>query len=471
MVEPTWWNAVKGTGEAAGALGAGFLKAVSGAANDILPDYPAGSRAKVAAEIKTDPILNYQGGPEAQPILNTVGTAAKPLAQALDAIHSGIAQVAGKRTADVVGDVAALSPAARGVFSPGKTVAQAAQDAAASLKQYQDLGYVVPPATTNPSILNRTLEGTAGKLTTAQAAASRNMEVTNNLVRQELKLPAGTPLTQETMDAVRQAQSPVYESLKQIPDIKFGPEYNQELDSLATTAKKITTTLPKYRATGSEQVQQLIDSLKPENGTMDGETAIELSKSLRSEAASNELLASRTGDPAARTLARAYRGAGEAVENAIEKHLNDIGQPELAQNFDDARRTIAKTYSVQNALDGAGNVDATKLGKQLLKGKPLSGNLETAANFANAFPKSARIIKESLPGMSPLDVYGGAAVEAATGNPAGLLIGPTRMAVRGALLSPLGQRLAQPGATSLRDLMQSAMLPTDIAANAPQRTE
>jgi hypothetical protein len=468
-VPDTWWNAVKGVGESAGVVGSGFLKAVNKGANDILPDWPAGSRAKVANEIENDPVLNYRGGPEAQPILDVIGTATKPLADAAHDVHSIIALGAGTRAADMVSDVATLAPAVRDVFGSAEKAA-ATQDAV-SLKRYQDAGYVVPPATTNPTVLNRVVEGTAGKLTTAQAASARNMEVTNNLVRQELKLPSGAPLTQETLQTVRDAQSPTYEALKSIPDIKFGPEYEQELDTLSTTAKKITSTLPKYRATGSEQVQQLVDSLKPQGGTMDGETAIELTKSLRAEAASQELTASRTGDPTARALARAYRGAGEAVENAIERHLQANGQPQLARQFDDARRTIAKTYSVQNALDGAGNVDATKLGKQLIKGKPLSGNLETAANFANAYPKAARVIKESLPGMSPLDVYGGAALEAGTGNMAGLLLGPARLAARSALLSPWGQRLATPGAGGLGSAVRSSVLPLDAAANAPQKTE
>lgn len=333
-------------------------------------------------------------------------------------------------------------------------------DEASLLKKSQDLGYVVPPATSNPTMTNKLAEGFAGKLSTAQAASVKNMEVTNSLVRSELGLPEGMPLTHEALESVRAAQSPAYEAIKAVPEIKFGTDYEKELDALTGTANKITSALPNYKATGSEQVKSLVESLKPTNGVMDGETAVELSKSLRAEAAAQEQLASRSGDPTARTLGRAYRGAGEAVENAIESHLNQIGKPELAKNWDEARRTIAKTYSVENALDGAGNVDATKLGKQLIKGKPLSGNLEAAANFANAYPKAARVIKESMPGMSPLDVYGGAAMEAVSGNPAALLIGPGRMATRAGLLSPLGQRMGLP-------MGHGPTLPTNMAPVTP----
>lgn len=442
-VAPTWGNALKGVGQSALALGSGTLKALDLAANDILPGEE--NRKKLAAEIETDPVLNYKAGPEAQPIMDALGIVAKPISNAAQFAHNAIAGVTNERTAQIAGDVGTLASSYGRV---GATAPAAAADTA--LTRAQKLGYVVPPATSNPNIANSVAEGFAGKLTTAQAASMRNQSVTNRLVRSELGLPEDAPLTSETLDGVRSSQSPAYEAIKAIPDIKFGPDYASELDKLTGTANKITATLPNYRSTGSEQVKSLIDSLKPAGGVMDGETAVELSKSLRSEASSYELAASRTGDPQSRTLARAYRGSAEAVENSIESHLNDIGKPELAKDWDDARRTIAKTYSVQNALDGAGNVDATKLGKQLLKGKPLSGNLEAAADFANSYPKAARTLKESVPGMSPLDVYGGAAMEAVTGNPLALAVGPARMAARSALLSPLGQKMARPGAIDVR---------------------
>jgi hypothetical protein len=106
----------KGMGEAALATGAGTLRAISGAANDILPDSQSG-RARLAAEIAQDPILNYRGGPEAQQYLKGINTALSPVTWAANKIHQGIAAVAGDRAADVAGDVATLLPAARGTIN------------------------------------------------------------------------------------------------------------------------------------------------------------------------------------------------------------------------------------------------------------------------------------------------------------------------------------------------------------------
>lgn len=445
-VPNTWWNAVKGVGESGLALGSAGLKALNKAVNDILPGEE--ERASLAREIETDPVLNYRAGPEAAPVLNTVSAVGKPIGNALDWIHDAIARSTTPRIADVAGDIGTIATS-YGALGERGTATSPKSPQAQALEEGQKLGYVVPPATTNPTLINKVTEGFAGKLTTAQEASVRNQEVTNGLVRREFNLPSDTPLTPEAMEDIRAAQGKAYQNVSKVPEIKFDTQYEKDLDALTTTSKKITTALPNYQATGAQQVQQLIDSLKPAGGKMDGETAVELSKSLRSEASSYQSAADRMGDPQARLLARTYRGAAEAVENAVERHLQGTGQGDLATEWDKARTTIAKTYSVQNAMDGAGNVDALKLGKQLLKGKPLSGNLEAAAQFANAFPKAARNLKESIPGISPLDYYAGVATEAATGNPTGLLLGPVRMGVRQGLLSSPGQYLARPGNATL----------------------
>jgi hypothetical protein len=339
----------------------------------------------------------------------------------------------------------------KGVTPPEPVKPTVTQDV---LKKGQDLGYVVPPTTTNPTVFNKVAEGVVGKQSTAQLASIKNQPITDSLVRKEFGLDHNDELTPDTMAQIRSEQSPAYQAVAAIPEIKFGPSYNKELGSLTKTADKITSALPGFKSTGAEQVQQLVQSLKPENGSMDGETAVELSKTLRNEASTYEASSNRTGAPNDKALAKAYRGAATAVENAIQDHLQSIGKPELADNWDNARRTIAKTYSVQDALDGAGHVDASKLAKQSIKGKPLSGNLEAIADFANAFPKATNLkwSKESVPGLSPLDVYGGSALGLAAGvhegavlpAAAGAMVPLSRMAGRSALLSKPGQKLATP---------------------------
>src|SRR6202020_2710 len=102
-----------------------------------------------------------------------------------------------------------------------------------------------------------------------------------------------------------------------------------------------------------------------------------LSKTLRARAAQLDKAQGITasGDIPS-DLADAHRDAAEAIENATKSHLENTDRGDLAQDWDDARVYTAKTYSAQDALDGAGNVNVSKLKQQILKGKPLSGNLE-----------------------------------------------------------------------------------------------
>jgi hypothetical protein len=298
-------------------------------------------------------------------------------------------------------------------------------------------GYVVPPATTNPSIVNRVVEGFAGKASVAQAAAIKNQPITDGLARSALGLPPDAELTPETMDAVRAPAGQVYAQVAGSGRISIDPQYQADLSKITEASNTIKGDLPNYSSGAQDEIQNLVKSIVPENGTMDATTAVALSKDLRKNANANYNMAARTGDSTRTDIARAQQAAAGAVEDQVERHLTAQGQPDLATDWDNARTTIAKSYTVQNALDGAGHVDATKLGKQLLKGKPLSDELETAANFANAFPKAARVApgKESMPGMSPLDVYGSVAASLGTGSPLPMLLGPGRMAARSMALS------------------------------------
>jgi hypothetical protein len=111
-------GSLPGLGEAALATGAGALKGISHAANDLMPDWN-GSRAAVENEIQTDPILNYRGGPEAQPYLEGLSKVTAPIASAGAKAHQFISDAVSPRAADRWADAANLLPAARGLRPEG----------------------------------------------------------------------------------------------------------------------------------------------------------------------------------------------------------------------------------------------------------------------------------------------------------------------------------------------------------------
>jgi hypothetical protein len=122
------------------------------------------------------------------------------------------------------------------------------------------------------------------------------------------------------------------------------------------------------------------------------------------------------------------------------------------------------SHTVENALtEATGNVSATKLGQQLTKGKPLSGELETAARFAQAFPKAAKEVNESMPGISPLDYYGSVGAAGLFQNPTLLMIPAIRMGIREALLSPWGQKAAVEGTKAVSGAPATIGIPASTA--------
>lgn len=336
---------------------------------------------------------------------------------------------------------AALPPAAAAAGKVGQAVgrvvtgpAQSAETAAA-VRAARDAGYVVPPTQAKPTLINRALEGLSGKITTAQNASARNQVVTNGLAAKALGLPRDTQITPDLLAGIRDSAGKAYDAVGAAGTITPGPKYDAALDAIAASAKKAASGFPSAKPS---PVIDLVDSLR--SPVFDAESAVAKIKELRSTADD----AFRSGNT---DVGRAAKSASKALEDAIERHLAGSGQKGLLNGFRDARTLIAKTYSVQNALNPAtGTIDAKALARSLRSGKPLSGEMKQAAEFASAFPKAAQATEGmgSLPQVSPLDYGAAVAAMLAMGDPTYLATVLARPAARATALSPLVQdRLIQ----------------------------
>jgi hypothetical protein len=303
-------------------------------------------------------------------------------------------------------------------------------DMAAAIKAARGQGYVIPPTQANPTLGNRLLEGLAGKISTAQNASAANQGITNRLAAESLGLPGDTKLTADVLRSVRDAAGQAYQAVGNAGTITPGAKYMQALDDIAAPHIKAMQGFPNAKAS---PVLDLVESLK--SPAFDAGSAVAKIKELRSAADD----AFRTGNT---DIGRAAKKASGALEDALEDHLQAIGQPDALKAFRDARTTIAKTYTVEKALNqSSGTVEAKKLAAQLQKGKPLSGELRSIAEFAARFPKASQAVEGmgSLPQTSPLDWATGVGMSAATSSPLGLLSIAARPAARKAVLSPMVQ--------------------------------
>jgi hypothetical protein len=293
------------------------------------------------------------------------------------------------------------------------------------------------------------IESVSGKAQTQQSATVRNQQVTNRLVREELGMPKGSPITRDSLGAIRSQAGNVYKAVKGSGRITADAQYQSDVQGLASAANQVASDFPDLNLAGSAEIQSLQQALlRPD---FDASSAVELIKQLRKEASAN--LKWNVADPSKTALGLAQKEAAGIVEDQLERHLRATGKGQLAVAFDKARTLIAKTYSVESALnEGSGNVVATKLASQLRAHKPLSGNLELAARFASSFDKVAGEQKTSA-GVSAVDALVGAA-GGATVDPSLFALPLARIGARGALLSGPGQRLATPSYAPRNTLLE-----------------
>jgi hypothetical protein len=256
-------------------------------------------------------------------------------------------------TGAVVGSIA--GPAMKAVGAVGKSIGENAASKYAdalskfnrqapvreTLKEGMEAGYVVPPNLVNPSTKNAIIESFSGKQATGQLASVKNQDVTEKLVRESLGLADDAPLTKSALEQIRKVQGGAYQKISEL-----SPQAGADLEAL---------------------------------------------KQARNDAQGWFNAYNRSASPADLAKAKEARGLTDALELQLEQHAKDAGKADLIPALKEARQQIAKTYTVERALnDASGTVNAKVLARLYEKGKPLSGGLETAGKFASAFPSVAQ---------------------------------------------------------------------------------
>lgn len=324
-------------------------------------------------------------------------------------------------------------------------------EVAASVKAARDLGYVIPPTQAKPSLGNRLLEGLSGKISTAQNASARNAGVTNELARKAI---GASELSDEGLSAVRAEANKAYDALASVGEFKVDDAFRAGLSKIQPQ------TIP---GTKNADVSGLVETLSIQQ-KFDAQATINTVKQLRFDGFANKI----APDPTKRALGQAQLKAAGELEGLIERNLKASGQDGLLDAFKQARQVLAKTHTVEKALNKAsGNVDASVLRRELEKGKPLSGELKSIAEFAQRFPKAAQSVEKmgSLPQTSPLDWAAVGSLAALMGEPTAMLGVAARPLARSAALSPMVQdRLIQEAGPGLLSSPEMQLL---LARSAP----
>jgi hypothetical protein len=336
---------------------------------------------------------------------------------------------------------AALPPALKAVGATGNALGRVIagptvpENIRAGVEAARAAGLVVPPTQARPTLANRLMEGFAGKITTAQNASARNQPVLNELAKKAI---GADDLTPEGLAAVRKTANSAYDQLAQVGQFKADDAFKAALEKAGASTKEMQKNFPELV---NSKVDDLVSGLSS-RGEFDAQSTIEAIKQFRSNGSANRIAI----DPAQKALGKAQMQIAGALEDMIDRNLQAAGSKNLLDGYRAARQTLAKVYDVEKALNPAsGNVDAKKFAALLKKGRPLTGELKTIAEFGSQFPKAAQTLEGmgSLPQSSPLDWTAAGMASLATSNPlmmAGVLARP---AARAATLSPMVQnRLA-----------------------------
>jgi len=300
--------------------------------------------------------------------LSDMGTAQYDLASRGGFLPGGFLPAAGSMIAEKIAGpewagVGALTPSAaisgyNRLREPSLRAAEARNQVRdATLREAQDKGYVLPPSQVNPTAVGNAVESFAGKAALKQEAELKNQQVTNRLVREELNIPANTPITDGLLDTLR---------------TKAAEPYRQ----IAAMSKS-------------------------------AETALQRLRDVRAEAKDQWMYWDRQAVPEAKRQAIALDKKAEMLESFIEKQATFLGKPELVKELREARTYIAKTYDVDRALNiGNGDVNAKIIGRALDRGRPLTGNFEVIGKFAEGpgkqFTREAAAVP--TPGVSALNL-------------------------------------------------------------------
>jgi hypothetical protein len=303
--------------------------------------------------------------------------------------------------------------------------APSAQDE--TVRELMAAGLKLPPDQINPSPVNRVLTGLAGKANTQQGMAIANEPKLVAIAKQELGIPESAELTKGTIAGVRNQASGVYTELKKFGTFKADAEYAPALQGLTQEYRALAAEYPEMANTTIDALVKMVS--RPE---FKSAPTVDLVKRLRYDARANF---KAFDNPEKKALAQVQRGIADALEDLMDRNLAAAGQAGFLEKFRAARTLIAKTHTVEDALEeSTGKIVASKV-----KGYT-TGGLRTIQKAHEAFPKSVQNINTPMPGINPLDFLAGLVGGQAGGVGMGLGIPLVRPLTRAGITSDAYQK-------------------------------
>lgn len=257
----------------------------------------------------------------------------------------------------------------------------------ATLRAGLEEGYMATPGSVTPQGRNIIAERMAGKTNLEQLMSINNQDVTNKLARRAVNIDETAPLTSENMRGIRAAEyEKGYKPVERIGEVPADVQYFVDLNNV-----KLKYTGPQKSFPGAvpDEVTKLFDIYSTDK--FNSKDAVQAIRNLREDARANF----RKNENA---TANAQLDIANALENQMERAIAATPTPNantLLEQFRLSRQRMAISHTIEDAIrEGGGSVEAKKLARDLQSGKYLSGDLKTAAEFANVFPRVSKTAAE-----------------------------------------------------------------------------
>jgi hypothetical protein len=372
----------------------------------------------------------------------TTARTAERVGQVAGAAGTGVTQAAlnqvGAPNADQFMTEAGLSLATAplaaigGARTPKTTAALTAEQQALSDAVAQ--GLKVPPSQlTGGGRLTSTMETLLGTKPMAAQASQANREVVANQAKKVLGLAPDDDLTPDAFTNFRQIQGQAYQDLRNF-DYKADKAFITNLNNEVQRLRALTTTTPEQISTlkavaktnikGDDLVNNIIDLRDAGNTNM------------------------RSMDAANKRLGKTQLMAAKELEDVADRVLKNSGNDNLVKQFQDARKNIAKSYTLEDSFNAVtGEVNAKTIGRRMANGKIVPSEMQVsgaATQFAPGYfaPASQTGAASGLTGIEGLS----AGTALLSGRPDLAAIVAARNVGRSAMLSGPMQRLMVPNA-------------------------
>lgn len=290
---------------------------------------------------------------------------------------------------------------ARAGMAPGRPLTSAEQRVA----QARDQGFKMTPEEMGAGVIPRTAASLAGEPRLAKLTSSENAATATTKAKGDIGLRADAAMDLDELALIRKQEGAAYEGARTLGPVAMDQTYMSTLDGLAKKyksaadefpgadkvlqLKEIEDTLAMLRkedpaiATAQAQGIKLPPSATAGQQVFQASGAVDLISALRESADS----AFRSGKNA---LAKVMRGGADALQEQLERHAAaSPGQEAIVQKMVAARKRIAQTYAIEDALVGD-KVNPRALGGQVEDRKPLDGGLKETGDFARHFDRSSQ---------------------------------------------------------------------------------